>query len=274
MGQTGRGDEVLHIALLLLVVLLVVGLVTLGRSGPPNARDISWLVGAGVVPDDEAAVVRRYLGRHRRHRMVGGLVGVVAAGIASMRLADEASLQVLLFGGIAGVLVGTLSAESYRLRPLAPGATTVASLEPRDPAPSAGVVWTARGLLVAAALGAVATAAWRHDAGPLWLVGGGAVVTAFAEATRARIVGRRRPVLSFRARELDVRIRAFAGRSVAWLQLAATVLVVGGVVGAIPVTPAPLGVLRALALLAALVEAIVFTHRAAPRPPVSWRRPA
>ena len=254
-------------------LLLVVGLVVLDRAWPPNARDVAWLAGSGVVPDDEAAVVRRYLGRHRRHRVVGGLVGVVAAGLLGLRLADDASFLFLLFGGIAGVLVGTLSAETYRLGSPA-GTTSVASLEPHDPAPLPGVVWTARGLLGASALGAVALAVWAHTSGALWLVAVGAVVTAVAEATRARIVGRRRPVLSWRARALDARIRAFAGRSVADLELAAVLLVVVGVLTVTPSANNPLGVLRWLAALAALVRAIVHTHRAAPRPPIMWRRPA
>lgn len=254
-----------------LVMLLVVGLVVLDRAWPPNARDISWLVESGVVPDDEAQVVRRYLGRHRRHRVVGGLVGVLAAGIAELRWHEQASLQVLLFGGIAGVLVGTLSAESYRLARA--GGAAVASLEPREPAPLPRVMWAARILLIASALGATALAASGHGIGSLLLVALGAVVTAVAEATRAQIVGRRRPVLSYRARALDTRIRSFAGRSVANLQLAAALLVAAGVLAAAPSTSNPLGVLRALAILAAFVRAIVHTHRAAPRPPITWRRP-
>lgn len=262
-----------HVTVLLLVIVLGVGLVVLDRSWPPSVRDVAWLAGSGVVPDDEASVISRYLARHRRHRAVGGLVGVLAAGIAEMRWHQLASVQVMLFGGIAGVLVGTLSAESYRLN-LRAGGSSVASLEPRDPAPLVGVVRTARGLLAGSAVGAGVLAAWQQNGGPLLLVLAGAVVTAVAEATRAQIVGRRRPVLSSRARDLDARIRAFAGRSVAWLQLAAAVLVAGGVLSAAPSGPDPLGALRGLGVVAAFIGAIVYTHRAAPRPPITWRRPA
>ena len=169
-------------------------------------------------------------------------------------------------------LVGTLFAESYRLGPRG-GTAALASLEPRDPAPLPGVVWTARGLLAAAALGAVALSLWVRDTATVLLAVGGLLVTGLAEATRARIVGRRRPVLSFRARELDARIRAFAGRSVANLQLAAALLVVTGVVASVPV-PGPVPTtLRWLVWLVGFVLAWVYTHRAAPRPPSSWRQP-
>ena len=256
-----------------LVGLLVVGLVLLDRLWPATSRDIAWLTGSGVVPDDEATVVRRYLGRHRRHRLVGGLVGLLAAAVGGVRSSGDAGLPLLLFGGIAGVLVGTLSAESYRLSARF-GSATVASLEPRDPPPLAGTVWAARGLLAGSVLGAVAIAVWGHDAGALAIAAAGALVTAVAEATRARIVGRRRPVLSSRAKALDVRIRTFAGRSVANLQLAAALLVVAGVLAAVPSASNLLGVLRGLAILVAVVRAIVHTHRAAPRPPITWRQPA
>lgn len=255
--------------LMALVVVLVALRVDATR---PRPRDISWLAGSGVVPDDEAEVVRRYLARHRRNRLVGGLVGVVATAIAVFRFQGSVSFATLLFGGIAGVLVGTLVAESYRLGPRG-GAATVASLEPRDPAPLPGVVWTARGLLLAAALGATAVSLLVRDTATLLLVAGGVLVTGLAEATRARIVARRRPVLSFRAHALDARIRRFAGRSVANLQLAAALLVVTGVVAAIPVPGTVATALRWLAWLAGFVLAAVYTHRAAPRPPSSWRRP-
>ena len=257
------------IVLAAVVVLLVAALWAMVT---PRERDVAWVAGAGVVPDDEAEVVRRYLLRHRRLRMAGGLVGVVATTIAAFRYQGSVSFTALLFGGIAGVLVGTLFAESYRLDPRG-GAAAVASLEPRDPAPLPGVVWTARGLLAAAALGAVALSLWVRDTATVLLAVAGLLVAGLAEATRARIVGRRRPVLSFRARELDARIRAFAGRSVANLQLAAALLVVTGVVVSVPVPgPVPTA-MRWLVWLAGFVLAWVYAHRAAPRPPSSWRQP-
>jgi hypothetical protein len=263
-----------RVLLVLTVLVLAVLVVALWRGGTtPRERDIAWLAGSGVVPDAEAEVVRRYLARHRRHRTAGGLVGVVATAVAAFRYQGSVSFSALLFGGIAGVLVGALVAESYRLGPRA-GATTVASLEPRDPAPLPGVVWTARGLLLAAALGATAISLQVRDTATLLLVAGGVLVAGLAEATRARIVGRRRPVLSFRARELDARIRAFAGRSVANLQLAAALLVLTGVVASAPLPGGVPTVLRALAWVSGFVAAWVYTHRAAPRPPYSWRRPA
>ena len=268
------------VALALAAVVLAVVVVVLGRSWQPRERDVAWVAGAGTVPADEATVISRYLGRHRRHRVIGGFLGVVIAGVAEVRVHDQASLPVLMLGGITGVLVGALSAESFRLAVRSASQTTaVASLEPRDPAPSPGVVAGARGLLGVSAAGAGAISLWAGDTLPLWFVAGGLLVTALAEVTRSRIVGRRRPVLSFRARELDARLRAFAGRSVAWLQLATSLLVDGGVVALVPSTGAPeplRGVLdtgRLVILLLTFVCAIVALHRAAPRPPYFWRQP-
>lgn len=257
-----------------MVVLLMVGvgtgLVLLDRLWPAGPRDIAWVAGTEMVPSDEAAVIHRYLARHRGHRAVGGLVGVLAATTAGLRWHGSVSFAAMLFGGVAGVLVGTLSAESYRLNPRAAG-SSVASLEPHARAPLPNVVWAARGLLVASGVGAAAIAMWRQDGGPVLLVLTGCAVAAVAEATRAQIVGRRRPVLSPRARDLDVCIRAFAGRSVAWLQLAAAVLVAGGVVAALPSGPGVVAMVRAVGVLVAFVAAVVYTHRAAPRPPLTWR---
>ena len=254
-------------------VLVVVGLVVLDRAMPPRARDIAWLVGSGTVPDDEADVVRRYLGRHRRHRTIGGLFGVLMAGVAEARVHDSVSLPVLLFGCLAGVLVGALSAESYRLTARA-AASGVASLEPREPAPLPGVVRNARVLLAVSALVAIAVRLGAGLTWPLWLVAGGVVISALAEVTRARIVGRRRPVLSFRAAELDARIRAFAGRSVAHLELAAALLVAAGVVASPAGDGQLLGLLRFVLVAGAFVWALVSLHGAAPRPPYSWRQPS
>ncbi|KGM14778.1 hypothetical protein N867_16085, partial [Actinotalea fermentans ATCC 43279 = JCM 9966 = DSM 3133] len=84
-------------------------------------RDILWLAGRPVT-DQEADVCARYLRRHRTHRVVGGLAGVAFALVVSLRwggpglVLGGAPLADPLFGGVAGVVVGALSAETYRLR--------------------------------------------------------------------------------------------------------------------------------------------------------------
>lgn len=87
-------------------------------------------------------------------------------------------------------------------------------------------------------------------------------------------MGRRRPILSDEASEVDLRIRSFAYRSVALLQLAAAVLAAGWVVAKFP---APAGGLadavRVFLALGALAGTLVLLHRAAPRPPRHWVTP-
>ncbi|GIG30365.1 hypothetical protein [Cellulomonas marina] len=274
----------------LVAVLVVVGLVALAalrvaRVGA-SARDVAWLAGTapGELPPAEAAVVARHLERHRRHRRVGGLVGVAFAVVVGIRwyasvgfgVGQHSPLADVLFCGVAGVLVGALVAEGTRL-PRTAGAVT-ASLAPRPAAPHPRYVGAARGLVAAAVvLGVALLVAGR---GPTTLVTAlaGAAVVAVAEVTRARVVGRRRPVLAPRAARLDDRLRAFAAGSVALLELSAAVLtatwVLFGLQGAFG---APDGgvvdLVLGFASLAGLVVAAVLLHRAAPRPPRSWRPP-
>lgn len=100
----------------------------------------------------------------------------------------------------------------------------------------------------------------------------GLVPAAFAEATRAAIVGRRRPVLSDGARVVDTRIREFAGVSVARLQLASAVLVATWILAMIPGPhAAPVAAAQAVVVLGGALTAIVLLHRASPRPPRRWR---
>lgn len=256
--------------LALVAPVLGFGLVAIDRLWPPTPRDIAWLSGRARVPDDEAVVLRRYLQRHRVHRFVGGLLAAVAVGIFSVRWDAEVTADSLLFWGIAGVLAGTLSAESFRLAPRA-GTEAVASLEPHHPAPRPDLVLAARVLVVITAAAAVVLAAWLGDSGAMYFAGAGVVALAIGELTRARIVGRRRPVLSERARALDARIRQFAGESVAWLELSAAVLAAGGVVGSLPTTPTWVDTVRGLGAFAALLAAAVLARRASPRPPRRWR---
>ncbi|NNH24730.1 hypothetical protein HLB09_16875, partial [Pseudokineococcus marinus] len=175
---------------LLLAVLLVLGGLLLVRrlaSARVTSADVSWLAGAAPgapVPDDEAHVAARYLARHRRHRSVGGLLGVALAVVVGVRwyqsvgfgFSQGSPLADVLFCGVAGVLVGALLAETYRLRPAA-GART-ASLEPHAPAPHAGTVLAARVVLAASLV-----------AGAALLVTGAGAAAVTSAAAGALVVG-------------------------------------------------------------------------------------
>lgn len=242
-------------------------------------RDVLWLAGRPVT-GQEADVLTRYLKRHRVHRVVGGLAGVAFAVVVSLRtggsglaIGDDPFAD-LLFCGVAGVVVGALSAESYRLR-LPRSAPATASLAPRPALPlrrESAVSWALVAIGVAAAVpGAVV------DGNLLGLRAAafGAAVLAAGAATRSAIAQRRRPVLSERALELDGRMRGFASASVARLQVSMGTMVVVWSIWAIPdLSGTLLGFLAAVASLGGLVVAIRYLRRAAPRPPNDWQATA
>lgn len=268
---------------LLLAAVLALAAVLLFRSRATQqvtSADVTWLVGAGPgspVPHEEAEVAARYLARHRHYRLVGGLIGVGFAVVVGLRwyrsvgfgFAQRSPLADVLFCGVAGVLVGALLSESYRLRPTL-GART-ASLAPHPPAPHAEVVIAAR-LVLAAASVAGLVMAWT-GAGPAALASAvaGGLVVAVAELTRRRIVDRRRPVHTGRVERLDRQLRAFAATSVARLQLAAAILTAMWVLAwwqaATPAAPVALDILAGAGGLAGLAVVVVLLLQAAPRAP-------
>ncbi len=244
-----------------------------------SARDVEWMAG-GVVPTaDEAEVYARYLVRHRRHRTAGGLFGLCVAVVVGIRYESTVRIGIgqgdpfadLLFCGIAGVLLGALSAESFRLsEPRWP--TVSASLAERPPAARSDLVLLSRLLAGAVILVGVLGAVTGQGIVLLSVALAGVIPAALAEATRAAIVGRRRPVLSDGARDVDTRIREFAGVSVAWLQLASAVLVAAWCLAMIPgPRAAPLAAVQTAVVLGGALTAIVLLHRASPRPPRRWR---
>lgn len=262
--------------LLVVPLLLLAVLVAAATRARPSPHDVAWLAGGSLVPADEETVVRRYLARHRTHRLVGGLLGVALAVVVGIRwygtvrvgVGDLSPLADVLFLGVAGVVVGALVAESFRL-PRVRGPVS-ASLAPREPLPGAPHVRVARGV----ATGAVAVtvlALALGSTGPVVACVLGVAVVGLAELTRARVVGRRRPVLTPRAERLDARLRAFAAGSVAHLELSTAVLTLTWVVStAITADAAWWGPVQVVAVLAGLVVSVVQLLAARPRPPRGW----
>ena len=261
-----------------LVLVAGVGFYVTVEGVRVTGRDIAWLSATAHTPPAEAAVYGRYLERHRRHRLAGGLAGVFFAVVIGIRYYGSVSIGIgqgnpladVLFCGLAGVLIGALSAESFRLSE--PQSTTVvASLADRGIRVDPRLGQVARGLAAAAMLvGAVVAATGNgYDAVAVALAGLGVAGT--AEATRRAIADRRRPVLSEAARAVDVTIRSFAARSVALLQLAAAVLVAGWVTSKTPFGDAvAMQLSQFVIVMGCLVATIVLLHRAAPRPPRGW----
>lgn len=263
--------------LLAAVVVVALGLTQVLRVRV-DGRDVAWLAG-GPVAGDERHAYERYLARHRRHRAVGGMVGVVFASVVGARLVGEVTLGIgqghplgdLLFCGLAGVVVGALSAETFRLSD-PPSSTVSASLAAREEVAPARTLVAARVGLVGAGALSLLVMLLGHGAAAFWVAVTGTLVAGVAEATLTAIRSRRRPVLSDRAHAVDLRMRGFAAAVVARLELALAVLVAGWVVALLPLE-GPAAVVQVLLVLSALVTTVVVLHRASPRPPRSWREP-
>lgn len=240
-----------------------------------DERDILWLAGRPVTAQ-EADVCARYLRRHRVHRVVGGLFGIAFAVVLSLRwggpgvVIGDDPLADLWLCGVAGVVVGALSAETYRLR-LPRSAPATASLAPRPALPMRREVVVAWALVAAGALAGVPGVVAGGDLVGLRAAVLGALVLGAGAAARSAIAYRRRPVLSERALELDGRMRGFAAASVARLQVSLGTMVLAWSIWSIPDLSGTLpGFVLGVASLGALVVAIHYLRRAAPRPPAGW----
>ena len=264
----------------LIVIAIAVALSLLRRRVVPSEGDVAWLAGPqfsdpSALDHSEALdVCRRYLSRLAAQRFAGGAFGVLFATIVGLRWYGSVSVGIgqgnpladLLFCGLAGVIIGALSAESFRL-----GSDRAdqraASLTPRNTNTAPQRLGLARGVaLTAVALGLLAGATghgWVALATALILVGPFAV----AERVRVVIEGRSRPVMSDRARLLDERLRSFAASSVSFLQLATAALMLGWTLSKIDDLTGVIAVGRFCAVLGCLFVALVALRRSAPRRP-------
>ena len=259
---------------LVIYVFVAIGM-TVGRSA--SADDVAWLAGpyfanpAAPGNPDALDVCRRYLTRHRRHRLVGGLFGVLFAALFGIRWFQSVSIGIgqrsplgdLLFCGVFGVIVGTLSAESFRLTmPTGPRATSLAPR--REPVGRERVILARVLALVALVIGVVAAMSGH---GSLALVTSLIMVVPFgvAELVRRVIDARTRPAMSDLARILDERIRAFAASSVSYLHLATATLMLGWTVSKVDELTGALMILATVVVYGSLIGAVVFLRRAAPR---------
>lgn len=243
-----------------------------------SGRDVSWLAGTQQVRPDIAALYMRYLERHRRHRLAGGLFGALFAvtvgirwyGSVSIGIGEGNPLADVLFCTLAGVLAGALSAETYRLsEPQSP--TIAASLAERSGMPVPKIARIAQAVTAVSLVIGAGVAASGHGSTALLVAIAGVAALLVAELTQAAIAGRRRPVLSEQAQAADLRMRAFASRSVTMLQLALAVLTAGWTVAKVPgIDQAPLAIIRWVVVLGCIVATVVLIRRAAPRPPRKW----
>jgi hypothetical protein len=248
-------------------------------------RDVLGLAGGRLPTTAQSDAYARYLRRHRVHRYVGGLVGVITAALLGLRADGTVHIGIghtnpfgdVLFAALTGILVGALSAEWFRVRePVAPA--PAASLAPRPGLAAPRTVAVSRVLLGAVLLVGAASGWADRNPAVVGVTLGAAVLWACAEATRVAIRDRRRTALGERALEVDRRIREFAGGAVAQLQLASGILSAAWVL-ALVVAPRLDGTpfflaLHLLAVFGGLALTAAALHRAAPRPPRAWQHPA
>lgn len=274
----GAGTGSFAVLLLALGIAIAAGLSLAVGGTRVSVRDVAWIAGGPESSPAEADVYSRYLQRHRRHRLGGGLVGSLFAitvgigwyGSITIGVGQQNPLADVLFCGLGGVLVGAFSAESFRLSE-PPSTTVSASLTEHAGAARPELIRVARIISLASLAGGGLVAATGHGPVPLLIAIGGLVVALVAEATQAAITGPRRPVLSDRAQAVDLRMRSFASTSIARLQLAAAVLTAAWTVSKIPgAGPGPFVLVQDLTVIAGFVSTVVLLHRASPRPPRKW----
>ena len=272
-----------------LVVAVLVAVIARPRAHRVSDRDLAWISGMSAVTEAEAAVYSAYLLRHRRHRFAGGLFGGLLAVVIGIRYYRDVQLisagsanpaADIFFGVVTGVVLGALSAETFRLGQPRGGAA-VASLAPREQVGEPRVITTARVVALGSLLwGFGAFVLLGPEAGPALAVAvAGVVISGVTELTRAAVTNRRRPAESERALFVDARIRVFAGRTLSRLQAAVAVLVATWVLAYTPLRFGPEGssatqtgnTIMTVLVLGGLVATVVLLVRAAPRPPRSWR---
>ncbi len=116
-------------ATVLMFVLLFVPLVLFAlarrRSRRPRGDEATWLLGVPAPSPASAELVARYLHRVRSHRRLGAWTGAVLTlgggvsreSLVSVGIGLGSPLGDLLFGGLAGLLVGSVLADTWRIRP-------------------------------------------------------------------------------------------------------------------------------------------------------------
>jgi hypothetical protein len=268
------------VILLVMLIAAVGGSVLAMRRTVPSPVDVAWLAGPEFADTARAdrgealELCRRYLSRHARHRFIGGVVGVLFAVVVGVRWYGTVTLGIgsanpladVLFCGLAGVIIGALSAETFRLG--SDGADQrAASLTPRTIDAGRARLLLARGLAVVAVGVGVAAGVSGHGWVALMTGVVAAAPLAVAEWVRVAIVTRARPVMTDRARLLDDRLRSFAASSVSYLEVATAALMLGWTLSKIADLPAVLAASQIVAVVVCLVVAVVCLRRGAPRHP-------
>lgn len=258
---------------LILVVYFAAGCV-LVRSRRSRQDDATWLLGRPADSPRSAELVRRYLHRVRTHRRLGAVTGVVLALWVGLSRQDAISIGIggasplgdLLFGGLAGLLVGSVLADTWRIAP--DRAQRSADLAVRAVEPGARALHPVV-VLLTAGTGLLALSAPTPRSGAL---AAASLVLALTHRLVLRsVVARGRPRLPEDLRVTDDALRSFASRRLTAEMLAASVLLLGWQLS----TVRPGSGVELVGAPVALIVTVVLLWRSRPVPPRHARaRPA
>lgn len=255
---------VLMVVVLFASLVVVAMLVRLSRK--PRGDEAAWLLGVPAPTAASAELVRRYLHRVRTHRLLGGGTGAVLALWVGLSRQQEVTLGIglgsplgdLLFGGLAGLLVGSVLADTWRISPRRNQRAADLSVRTVDRGaralhPVVVVLTLATGLLALSAptVRSVGLA-----------VASGVLVLAHQLVLRS-VALRGRPLLPDDLRVTDDAIRSFAARRMTLEMLAAAVLLLGWQL----TTVRPGSALELLVAPATLVLTVVLLWRSRPVAP-------
>ncbi len=96
---------------------LIVGLVIV--AGLALLVPTETLVAANATTPAGRALMRRFISRSRRFRLVGGLVGIgISLVITATRSDASGSITIGLLPALAGAVAGSIVAEAFRIRPV------------------------------------------------------------------------------------------------------------------------------------------------------------
>lgn len=266
--------SLLGVVVLILAASFAVGGVLVRTSSRSRQDDATWLLGRPAPSPRSAELVRRYLHRVRTHRRLGAVTGVVLALWVGLSRQDGISIGIgsgsplgdLLFGGLAGLLVGSVLADTWRIAP--DRARRSADLAVRAVEPGARELHPVV-VLLNAGTGLLALSAPTPRSTALAVA---SLVLALTHRLVLRSVAvRGRPLLPEDLLVTDDALRSFASRRLTAEMLAASVLLLGWQL----TTVRPGSGVELVGAPIALIVTVVLLWRSRPVPPrYAGARPA
>lgn len=189
--------------------LVLIGIVVVAASSllVPAER----IAAATTTTPAGRALVERFVGRSRRFRTVGGIVGIAVSLVVVSIRTDSTDVTIGFLPALAGAVIGSIVAESFRIRRTR--GPRSASLEPRADSDYGDEVADRREMIVGGAwLLATGMGILQVDATTLGLGLIVAAITAVRRWAQRRIALRGRPALDPDLSRADDEVRRMAVR--------------------------------------------------------------